>query len=62
MTQVSQKLWKAWVLAFVCMMGECRELKPFSAAVQTALQIQLVIEFLFGVICERYDYTLHATL
>jgi len=45
MTQVSQKLWKAWVLAFVYMslMGGCRELKPVSAAVQTALQIYLVI-------------------
>ena len=32
---------KAWVLAFVYMslMGECRELKPVSAAVQIALQI-----------------------
>ena len=32
---------KAWVIAFVYMslMGECREFKPVSAAVQTALQI-----------------------
>ena len=67
MTQVSQKLRKAWVIAFVYMslMDECREFKPVSAAVQAALQIYLVtvaIEFLCGVICERYDFPLHATL
>ena len=41
MTQVSQKLRKAWVIAFMYMslMGQCREFKPVSAAVQTALQI-----------------------
>ena len=63
-TQVSQKLWKAWVMAFVYMllMGGCREMKPVSAAVQTALQILLLaMEFLCGVICERYDSPLHAT-
>ena len=39
MTQVSQKLWKAWAIAFVCMllMGGCREIKPVSATVKTVL-------------------------
>ena len=35
---------KAWLLAFLytLLMGGCREIKPVSAAVQTAFQISLV--------------------
>ena len=41
MTQVSQKLWKAWVLPFVYMllMGGCKEMKPVSAAVHSSLNL-----------------------
>ena len=39
MTQVSQKVLKGWVLPFVYMllMSGCKEMKPVSAAVHTAL-------------------------
>ena len=48
---------KAWLLAFLytLLMGGCRKMKPVSAAVQTALQIQLVT---VGILSSEFAFAL----